>query len=176
MPCSRPSFAAGPEPAWRPTSVDVHAAVGGVRNGGAHSVGDAHRQGAARPGILERLPGEGGRCFVLGFKAAGALTLPAERHWCEALPVDHIERSAKCTSPSAQHHRLPRVMQCASMQPTCSVSAVSPDWETKTQQSSRKMGVRRSSRSEASSSATGMLTRSSTVCLLKWGQGRGQKR
>ncbi len=37
---------------------------------------------------------------------------------------------------------------------TCSVSAVSPDWLTKTHMSSRKMGALRSSRSDASSSDT----------------------
>ena len=37
---------------------------------------------------------------------------------------------------------------------TCRVSAVSPDWLTKTQVSSRKMGHRRSHRSDASSRAT----------------------
>ena len=51
---------------------------------------------------------------------------------------------------------------------TCMVSAVSPDWLTKTHMSSRKMGERLSSKSLASSKLTGRSVRLSTV----WRQAR----
>ncbi len=43
-----------------PTRVDVDAAVGVARNGGAHGVGHAHAQRAASLGVLERAEGVGG--------------------------------------------------------------------------------------------------------------------
>ena len=126
----------------------MHAAVGGASNGGAHRVGDAHAQRAPPLGILQCC--QGVRRLARLRKVGGG-----GRH-------TKVSRAVGGARPAPWH-------TAALISEGRNINKTSLACDTKTQVSSRKMGHRRSSRSEASSQATGRLTSSSTVCLQRDG-------